>query len=117
MDPEVKENMKDDLIIDKLIDLAAESSIAHHIPGRIRLKVKLPALLQARDLEISDLVNRFSGILDARANLGALSIVISYDAGIVTPALWERLVNGKNDPEQRESMREQLQKLALPANE
>ncbi|MDA8308128.1 MAG: cation transporter [Deltaproteobacteria bacterium] len=108
--------MNEDLLIDRLIGLAAQSEIAHHIPGRIRLKVKLPALLLARDLEVSDLVDRFSGILDARANAGARSIVISYDAGTIAPALWERLVNGKNDPSHKESIREQLERLIQPAN-
>lgn len=106
--------MKDDLLIDKLIELAAQSSIAHHIPGRIRLKVKLSALLHAQDLDISELVERFSGILDARANPGALSIVISYDTGIIAPGLWERMVNGKSDPSQRQSAREELLKLVRP---
>ena len=108
--------MKEDLIIDRLIDLAAQSSIAHHIPGRIRLKVKLSALLLARDLEISDLVDRFSGILEARANAGARSIVIGYDTATIDPALWDRLVNGDDDPSHRQSIREQLQRLVRPAN-
>ncbi|MDR3566995.1 MAG: hypothetical protein P4L43_03100 [Syntrophobacteraceae bacterium] len=108
--------MKEELLIERLIDLAAQSSIAHHIPGRIRLKVKLPALFLARDLEISDLVDCFSGILDARVNAGALSIVIGYDTGIIAPELWERLVNGKNDPSHRESIREQLLRLVSPEN-
>jgi hypothetical protein len=107
--------MTTDLLIDRLIDLAAQSSIAHHIPGRIRLKVKLSALLLARDLDISDLVNRFSGIWDARANAGARSIVISYDTGTIPPALWERMVNGENDPSHRQSIREELLKLVRPA--
>lgn len=108
--------MNEDLLIDTLIELAAQSTIAHHIPGRIRLKVKLSALLLARDLEISELVDLFTGILDARANPGARSIVISYDTGTIAPSLWERMVNGKNDPSQRQSIREQLLSLVHPAN-
>jgi len=105
--------MDTDLLIDRLIELAADSDIVHHIPGRIRLKVKLAALLRARDLEISDLVDRFAGILDARANAGARSIVISYDTGTIPPTLWECLVKGKAEPPQQKTMREQLARLAV----
>lgn len=109
--------MNTDLLIDRLIELAVQSDIVHHIPGRIRLKVKLAALLRARDLEISDLVDRFAGILDARANAGARSIVISYDTGTIPPTLWEHLVNGKSDPPQQQAMREQLARLAVSDGE
>jgi hypothetical protein len=108
----MNENLPDEnLLIDRLIELAGQSAIAHHIPGRIRLKVKLSALLLARDLEISDLVDRFEGILDARANAGSRSIVISYDTGTIAPGLWERMVDGKSDSARKESIREQLARL------
>lgn len=109
-----KETLNRDVLIDRLIELAGQSAIAHHIPGRIRLKVKLPGVLLARDLEIDDLVNCFTGILDARANAAARSVVISYDTRIIAPDLWERLVNGKKDPSLRSSMREELEKLSTP---
>ncbi|MGC8494861.1 MAG: hypothetical protein ACP5SH_24320 [Syntrophobacteraceae bacterium] len=105
--------MNTDLLIDRLIELATQSDIVHHIPGRIRLKVKLAALLRARDLEISELVDRFAGILDARANAGARSIVISYDTATISPALWDLLVNGKADPPQQKTIRDQLARLAV----
>ncbi|MDR3555149.1 MAG: hypothetical protein P4L55_10380 [Syntrophobacteraceae bacterium] len=108
--------MNENLLIDRLIELAGQSEIAHHIPGRIRLKVKLSALFLARDLEISDLVDCFRGILDARANPGSRSIVISYDTGTIAPGLWERLVDGRSDPARKESIREQLARLVRTPN-
>ena len=103
-----------DVLIEKLIELAAQTAIVHHIPGRIRLKVKLPGLLLARDLEAAELVNQFAGILDARTNAAARSIVISYDTRIIAPDIWERLVNGNNDPSPANSLREILQGLSTP---
>ncbi len=108
------EVMDQDLLIDRLIELASQSSIVHHIPGRIRLKVKLAALFRARDLDISELVNRFAGILDARANAAARSIIISYDTATIAPTIWERMVDGKDDPSKKESIRRELVRLARP---
>ena len=103
-----------DVLIDRLIDLAAQASIVHHIPGRIRLKLKLTGLLLAQDLEAEELTKCFTGILDARTNAAARSIVISYNPGVIAPDLWERLVNGKKDPYFNNSVKEQLEKLFRP---
>jgi hypothetical protein len=101
-----------DVLIDRLIDLAAYAQIVHHVPGRIRLKVKLAGSFLAQDLEASDMTKYFDGILDARANAAALSIVIGYNTGIIAPNLWERLVNVKNDPSLRSSVKEELKRLS-----
>lgn len=104
-------NANNDVLIDRLIDLAAYAQIVHHVPGRIRLKIKLAGSLLAQDLEASELTKYFNGILDARANVAACSIVIGYDTGIIAPNLWERLVNVKNNPSLRSSVKEELKRL------
>lgn len=106
------ENKK--IIIDRLIDLAGQAAIVHHIPGRIRLKVRLQGLLIAQDMQADDLVKYFKGILDVRANAAARSIVIGYDAGVIAPDFWDRLVGGKMDPSLGNSVREQLESLLRP---
>ena len=103
-----------DILIDRLIDLAGHAAIVHHIPGRIRLKVKLQGLLIARDLDAADLVKYFNGIQDVRANAAARSIVIGYDHGVITPDFWERLVDGKMDLSLRNLVREQLKSFFKP---
>ena len=108
------ENGKQYILIDRLIDVACQTEISHHIPGRIRLKVKLSGLLLAQDLETEYLMKYFNGILDARTNAAARSIVITYDKGVISPDLWERLVRVKNNPALRESVRETLQSLVRP---
>ena len=105
---------KKELIIDKLIELTGQTVIAHHIPGRIRLKVNISGLLLARDLDAADLMKCFSGILDAKANAASRSIVISYDTDVVAPDFWEHLVNCKENPALKNSIREELQRLSRP---
>jgi hypothetical protein len=112
-----KENGKNHILIDRLIDVASQTEISHHIPGRIRLKVKLSGLLLAQDLEAEHLMKYFNGILDARTNIAARSIIISYDKTLISPDLWERLVMAKNDPALRESVREELRSLSRPEPE
>jgi hypothetical protein len=108
---------KKDVLIDRLIELAAQTGILHHVPGRIRLKVKLSGLFLAQDLDAADLMKYFNGILDARTNAAARSIVIRYDESIIAPDLWERLVNGKKDPRLSGPVREQLERLSKPGPE
>lgn len=73
-------------------------SIAHHIPGRIRLK------LAARDADLSDAIaqaKRFGrfiteapGIRSVNVNLMARSCVVEYDADRIPPAAWGDLLAG-----------------------
>ena len=109
-----KENGKKHTLIDRLIDLAGQTEISHHIPGRIRLKVKLQGLLLAQDLDADELMKYFIGILDARTNAAARSIIINYDEKAISPDLWERLVTVKDHPALRESVKETLQSLSRP---
>ncbi len=109
-----QETSRKHVLIDRLIEVAAQTAIAHHVPGRIRLKVKLSGLLLAQDLDAADLMKCFIGILDARTNAAARSIIISYDESVISPHFWERMVNGKKDPSLRQSAREQLERLLRP---
>jgi hypothetical protein len=102
------------VLIDRLIELAGQTQISHHIQGRIRLKVKLSGLFLAQELEAEDLKKCFMGIVDVRTNAAARSIVISYDAGAIAPDLWQRLVNCKKEPSLRSSVKEELERLSRP---
>ncbi|MGF7174795.1 HMA2 domain-containing protein [Azospirillum doebereinerae] len=73
-------------------------SIAHHIPGRIRLK------LAAKDTDLADaiaqakrfgrLVTEAPGIRSVNVNLLARSCVVEYDADRIPPAAWGDLLAG-----------------------
>ncbi|MCK5244552.1 MAG: hypothetical protein KAJ90_04710 [Desulfobacterales bacterium] len=90
-------------VSDYLVPLLEEAEIAHHIPGRIRLRfnhsilAKLPNLngLEKEILRIGDQVKAFN---DIRLNLHAGSVTIQYDTNLLPPDFWEEAV-GEQDVE------------------
>lgn len=81
----------------KLVDLEKYLNVAHHVPGRIRIKfspqiLTKPAALSAMR-EHSELP---TAIRSARVNMAARSVVIEYDPAAIFPEAIEELINGKN---------------------
>jgi hypothetical protein len=74
--------------------------IAHHIPGRIRLRFD-PGILEAvpeiKDGERGDLLSGLPGIKDVRLNAAAFSLVVTYDRDKIEPGWWEQLIEGDED--------------------
>lgn len=76
--------------------------IAHHIPGRIRLKLvglKLDAggkalLEQARQFQ--QVLEQTAGVKSIRLNLLAGSCVVEYDKTVIPPSAWTDTVNGES---------------------
>ena len=71
-------------------------SIAHHVPGRIRLKVDLKAVAHLPQVDpgpFVDLVGRVRGVKATRVNAAALSVVVEYDPALIAPPLWPRLLS------------------------
>ena len=97
---------------DYLMPLLEEAEIAHHIPGRIRLRfnhnilARLPKLNGIKK-EIQRMVNQIEAIKDIRLNLYAGSVVVQYDTDILSPDLWQEVV-GEKDIEQ---LKEQARRL------
>ncbi len=100
--------------VDTFLDYIRYFSIAHHVPGRIRVKA---SLLKARELKkidrdgIEEIVSRISGITGYRLNKKALSAVIEYDNSVIPPTLWEDVIAINSWPARRGEVREKL--LAL----
>lgn len=75
-------------------------SIAHHIPGRIRLKFQ-PAILR----EVPELatpagraaLESWNVIQDIKVNTMGLSLLLQYDATRLEPGSWERLIEGSEE--------------------
>ncbi len=86
---------------DYLIPLLEEAEIAHHIPGRIRLKfnhsivTKLPKL-NGIEKEIQKIANQIEAIKDIRLNLFAGSVVVQYDTDILSHDFWQEVVAEKD---------------------
>ena len=81
----------------KLVELEKYLDVAHHVPGRIRIKfspmiMTKPAALSAMR-EHKDLP---SAIISARVNMAARSVVIEYDPELISPEIIEELIQGKD---------------------
>ena len=79
------------------LDLRRHLTIAHHVPGRIRLKLDVAALRHLPRLDpapFKELVGRVRGMRAARINAPALSVVVEYDASVIPAAAWQRLLVG-----------------------
>lgn len=77
--------------------------IAHHIPGRIRLK--LEADLDDRQIDAIGDARRFGKVLDdvpgihsVKLNVLARSCTLEYDAKVIPPAAWGDFLEGVRSP-------------------
>lgn len=74
-------------------------SIAHHVPGRIRLKLDLRALCELPKVDpapFAALIGRVRGVTATRVNAAALSVVVEYDPALIAAPVWARLLT--DDP-------------------
>lgn len=79
------------------LTLRRHVTIAHHVPGRIRLKLGMAAvtkLPEADPAPFVDLFKRIRGIGLTRINRAALSVVVEYDPNVIAPSTWSRLLEG-----------------------
>ena len=72
--------------------------IAHHTPGRIRIKFTPSIIAHAKKLEPA--LARFSDqakeiITSYRVNAPGLTVIIEYNSGILSPELWETFFTGE----------------------
>jgi hypothetical protein len=87
----------------QLRDLCRILSIAHHIPGRIRITLDRSALASDPGLAAADLdaflasLERLQGINDVRLNPMALSCTITYDTAAISADAWVALLEGRAD--------------------
>lgn len=86
-------------IIHLLVTLAPHTRIAHHQPGRIRLKISPSALGIINSTDLGGMVAAIPGVLDYRVNLSARSIVINYDRERLPYDVWVLLARVGPQPE------------------
>jgi len=78
--------------------------IAHHIPGRIRLKlVELNLDAEGRALlgqarQFQQVLEQNAGVKSIRLNLLAGSCVVEYDKAVIPPAAWTDIISGTASP-------------------
>lgn len=82
------------------LELREMLSIAHHVPGRLRIKFDLRILKHPAFELFMSLEEKYkdNGILKTRINPLARSLVLEYDPKRIKPLLWEDFF-GSNDEE------------------
>lgn len=99
-------------VMAQLVRLAPHMLIAHHIPGRIRLKVLPSGIEMARETDIQDLVRSVPGIRNIRLNPLNRSVVIEYDVARFPSDLWENMLQMAGRPELLAEIHDRLERLA-----
>jgi hypothetical protein len=87
-------------VILTLLDTIPHLEIAHHIPGRIRLRISSSGIESLQGIDLASHVNQIPGILSVRVNPLALSAIVEYDPERLDPELWKALAGLKDRPEQ-----------------
>lgn len=86
---------------DDIIPLLKEIKIAHHIPGRIRLRFNNSILamwpkLNGIEKKIQEVADQIEAIRDIRLNFNAGSVVVQYDTDILPPDFWQDVIVEKD---------------------
>ena len=101
--------------INDVIRIAPFAEIAHHLPGRIRLSIKLSGIGLIQKMDLQAVLRHMPGVLAYRVNAFARSIVIDYDKARLPFDLWEQLVQIGDKPELEGRVRERLLTVAAEA--
>ncbi|MCB2101572.1 MAG: hypothetical protein KDE22_11920 [Rhodobacterales bacterium] len=84
---------------DSLLALRRDLHIAHHVPGRLRLRFGAAAVTTAKGAPLQDLKRlaaAAAGVRSYRLSPHSLSVVVDYDRHRVPPALWHALIEGSD---------------------
>jgi len=98
-------------LVDGLLDHMLYLHIAHHVPGRIRVKASWSGatkLGSVDEQELTIIVASIPGIVGYRINKKALSVIIEYDTDVLSPQLWEEVASVGQYPGKRDAVRDQL---------
>ena len=90
-----------------LLGFVRQLSIAHHIPGRIRLKMSgsLPNELIAEAKRFGQALGAVAGVRSIGVNALARSCTIEYDPRAIPPAAWSGFLSGDDSPESQHLQR------------
>lgn len=92
--------------IEDLWHFARQTRIAHHIPGRVRLKLEGKAGGAVAEVRrFVDAASKASGIRSVNVNLLARSCVVEYDPALIAPSAWQDIVDGTRSPHAEQLLR------------
>lgn len=82
------------MTLQDFLEIRSMIAIAHHVPGRLRLKLDPKLRHHPAAESLKTLAERDAGIVNARLNPMARSLLVEYDPGRIAPeALQEFLVS------------------------
>lgn len=84
----------------RLAELLPHLRIAHHVRGRLRLRLGaglLELLAQWSDVAPEDWLARLPGVTALQMNRLAASLVVEYDPRRIPPQWWERLLSAQGE--------------------
>lgn len=91
-----------DCVTSKVAGLVSRLRIAHHVPGRVRLKLEEGAGLAGAAAEVQAFVKSLDavdGIGAVSLNLLARSCTVEYDPRRIAPNAWRDLIAGVDSPD------------------
>jgi hypothetical protein len=74
------------MTLDDIAELRRFIAVAHHVPGRIRLKLDPAIRSHPKASELASLFGNGNGTVRARLNIMARSLVLEYDPDRIDPA-------------------------------
>ncbi|BAR97661.1 hypothetical protein BV133_68 [Blastochloris viridis] len=83
----------------RLKPLRRHLSIAHHVSGRIRLRLAVGGLALFTPTlarKLADAATATVGVRSFRVNPAALSVVIEYTPSVLAPELWSQLIDASD---------------------
>ncbi|NMC49147.1 MAG: cation transporter [Desulfovibrio sp.] len=75
--------------VDDIAELRRFITVAHHVPGRIRLKLNPAVRHPPKAAGLASLFGNGNGAVRARLNILARSLVLEYDPGRIDPGRME----------------------------
>ncbi len=109
--PRYCDSMESGEIVRELMRLTPHLEIAHHVPGRIRLRILQSGLQIIQEVDFETVVCGIPGVLDIRVNPLARSVVVQYDRERLPSDFWEGAEELKSRPEQATEYAARLQAL------
>ncbi|QAR32905.1 cation transporter [Geovibrio thiophilus] len=92
-------------MLEDLIAAKKYVTVAHHVEGRIRLKVDPSVVKDPVSKKLEQISSSLPGVLDTRVNIMARSVVIRYDPNIIDPTTFEKLITTKDTEACREILK------------
>lgn len=83
-------------MLEDLIAAKKYVSVAHHVDGRIRLKVDPSVVKDPISKRLEEISKNLPGVLDTRVNIMARSVVVRYDPNVIDPETFEILIVTKD---------------------